>query len=188
MTSRRLKRAFDVTVESLCVSLFAIPWSIAHQAPLSSTIFWSLLKFMSIESLMPSNHLILCRPTLLLPSIFPSIRVFSNESVLCIMRWPKYWSFSFSIIPSKETPGLVSFSCMSFFLGSRMIYVAVCRPDSYCFDYCSFVTWSEVKAALKGETVPDSRPATPKSPPTRRVPPRGTTPRSLSPLERNIRS
>ena len=73
-----------------------------------STISWSLLKFMSIESVMPSNHLILCHPLLLLPSIFPSIRVFSNESVLRI-TWPKYWSFSFNISPSNEHPGLISF-------------------------------------------------------------------------------
>ena len=83
------------------------PWTAAHQASLSFTISWSLLKLMSIELVMPSNHLILGHP-LLLPSIFPSIRVFSNESVLCI-RWPKYWSFSFSISPSNERSWLVSF-------------------------------------------------------------------------------
>ena len=88
------------------VQLFVTPWIAAHQASLSSTISWSLLKLMSIESVMPSNHLILCRP-LLLPSIFPSIRVFSNESVLHI-RWPKNWSFSFSISPSNEYSGLIS--------------------------------------------------------------------------------
>ena len=81
------------------VQLFAPPWTTAHQASLSITNSWSIPKFMSIESVRPSNHLILCRPLLHLPSIFPSIRVFSNESVLCI-RWPKYWSFSFSISPS----------------------------------------------------------------------------------------
>ena len=86
----------------------AIPWTAACQAFLSITDSWSLLKLMSIESMMPSNHLILCHPLLLLPSIFPSIRVFSNESVLCI-RWPKYCSFSFSINPSKEYSGLISF-------------------------------------------------------------------------------
>ena len=80
----------------------------AHQASLSIPNSWSLLKLMSIESVMPSSHLILCRPLLLLPPIPPSIRVFSNESTLH-MRWPKYWSFSFSIIPSKEHPGLISF-------------------------------------------------------------------------------
>ena len=78
------------------------------QASLSITSSWSLFKLMSIESVMPSNHLILCCPLLLLPSIFPSIRVFSSESALC-MRWPKYWSFSFSISPSNEHPGLISF-------------------------------------------------------------------------------
>ena len=86
--------------------LIVTPQTAAHQASLS-TSSWSLLKLMSIESVMPSNHLILCRP-LLLPSIFPSIRVFSDESVLCI-RWPKYWSFSFSISPSNEYSGLISF-------------------------------------------------------------------------------
>ena len=84
------------------------PWATASQASLSFTIFWSLLKLMSIKSVMPSNHLILCHPRLLLPSIFPSIRVFSNESVLRI-RWPKYWSFNFSISPSSEYSGLISF-------------------------------------------------------------------------------
>ena len=88
--------------------LFATPWITAHQASLSITNTQSLLKLMSIESVMPSSHLILCRPLLLLPSIPPSIRVFSNESTLH-MRWPKYWSFSFVISPSKEHPGLISF-------------------------------------------------------------------------------
>ena len=91
-----------------CVRLFATPWTAAHQASLSITNSWSLLKFMSIESVMPPNHLILCCPLLLLPSIFPSIRVFSNESALHI-RWPKYWSFRFNISPSNEHPGLISF-------------------------------------------------------------------------------
>ena len=89
------------------VQLFATPWIAARQASLSITNYWSSLKLMSIELVMPSSHLILCRP-LLLPPIPPSIRVFSNESTFC-MRWPKYWSFSFSIIPSKEIPGLISF-------------------------------------------------------------------------------
>ena len=90
------------------VQLFVTPWTAAHQASLSITISQNLLKLMSIESVMPSNHLILCRPLLLPPSIFPSIRVFSNELVLCI-RWPKYWSFSFNISPSSEYSGLISF-------------------------------------------------------------------------------
>ena len=89
------------------VQLFATQWSTAHQASLSITNSWCLLKLMSIELVVPSNHLIFCHP-LLLPLIFPSIRVFSNESVLCI-KWPKYWSFSFSINPSKEYSGLISF-------------------------------------------------------------------------------
>ena len=96
------------SVQSLShVQLFATPWTAAHQASLYITNFWSLLKLMSIESVMPYNHLILCRPLLLLPSIFPNIRVFSNESVLHI-RWPKYWSFSFSISLSNEYSGLIS--------------------------------------------------------------------------------
>ena len=88
--------------------LFTTPWTVARQASLSFIISWSLLKFMSIELVMPSNHLILCCHLPLLRSIFPSIRVFSNESVLCI-RWPKYWSLSFSINPSNEYSGLISF-------------------------------------------------------------------------------
>ena len=97
------------SVQSLsCVQLFVTPWTTACQAPLSIANSQSLLKLMSIESVMPSNHLILCLPLLLLPSIFPSIRGFSNESVLCI-RWPKYWSCSFSISPSNEYLGLISF-------------------------------------------------------------------------------
>ena len=84
------------------------PWTAAYQTSLSITNYWSLLKLMPIELVMPSNHHILCRPLLLLPSIFPNIRVFSNESALHI-KWPNYWSFSFNISPSKEDPGLISF-------------------------------------------------------------------------------
>ena len=91
-----------------CIQLFVTPWTAARQASPSITNSESLLKLMSTVSVMPCNHLILCRPLLLLPSIFPSIRVFSSEPVLCI-RWPKYWSFSFSISPSNEHPGLISF-------------------------------------------------------------------------------
>ena len=91
------------------VQLFATPWTAAHQASLSITNSWSLPKLMSIELVMPSNYLILCCPLLLLPSIFPSNRVFSNEPVLRI-RWPKYWSLSFNISPSNEHPGLISFT------------------------------------------------------------------------------
>ena len=97
------------SIQSLsCVRLFETPWITACQASLSITISWSSLRLMSIESVMPSSHLILCHPLLLLPPIPPSIRVFSKESALR-MRWPKYWRFSFSIIPSKEIPGLISF-------------------------------------------------------------------------------
>ena len=95
------------SVTQLC--LFLTPWTAAYRASLSITNTQSSLKLMSIESVMPSNHLILWHPLFLLPSIFPSIRVFSNESALLI-RWPKYWSFSFSISPSNEHPGLISFS------------------------------------------------------------------------------
>ena len=96
------------SVQSLShVRLFATPWAAGRHASLSITTSQSLLKLMSSESVMPSNHLILCQPLLLLPSIFPSIRVFSSESVLHI-RWPKYWSFSFNISPSNEYSGLIS--------------------------------------------------------------------------------
>ena len=98
-----------ISVQSLSrVRLFSTPWTAAHHASLSITNSRSLLKLMSIESVMPSSHLILCHPLLLLPSIFPSNRVFSNESALLI-RWPKYWSFSFNLSPSSEHPGLISF-------------------------------------------------------------------------------
>ena len=97
------------SIQSLsCVWLFAAPWTAACQAYLSITNSWSLLKLKSIELVMPSNHLILCRPLLLPPSIFPNISVFSSELVLHI-RWPKYWGFSFSISPSNEYSGLISF-------------------------------------------------------------------------------
>ena len=103
-----LHLSLSVVAQSLThVPSFLTPWTAARQAFLPFTIFWSLLKFMSIELMMPSNILILCHP-LLLPSIFPSIRVFSNESALHI-RWPKYRSFSFNISPSNEHPGLISF-------------------------------------------------------------------------------
>ena len=97
------------SVQSLShIRLFATPWTAAHQASLSISNSQSLPKLMSTELVMPSNHLILCHPLLLLPSVFPSIRVFSSESAFRIM-WPKYWSFSFSISPSNEHPGLISF-------------------------------------------------------------------------------
>ena len=97
------------SVQSLSrVQLFATPWTAACQASLSITNSWSLLKLMSIELVMPSNHLILCHPLLLLPSIFPSIRIFSDESALRI-GWPKDWTFSFNISPTNEHPGLISF-------------------------------------------------------------------------------
>ena len=103
----KLKYVFVVQLLSH-VQLFGLPWTGAHQASLSFTISQSLFRFMSIEFLMPINHLILCCPFLLSPSVFPSIRVFSNESTLCI-RWPKYWNFSFSISSSSEYSGLISF-------------------------------------------------------------------------------
>ena len=97
------------SVQSLsCVQFYATQWTAACQASLFITNAWSLLKLMSIKSVMSSNHLILCHPLLLLRSIFPSIRIFSNESVLHL-RWPKYWSFSFSVSPSNEYSGLISF-------------------------------------------------------------------------------
>ena len=126
------------SVQSLsCVRLFATPWIVVRQASLSTTNSWSLLKLISIESVMPSNHLILYRPLLLLPSIFTSIRVFSKESVLRI-RWPKYWSFSFSISPANEYSQLISFSmdlgCISLqFKGlSRVFNTRVQKHQFFC--------------------------------------------------------
>ena len=108
-TNNIVDQLLIVVVQSLShVRLFVTPWTVAHQTSLPFTISRSLLKLMSIEWVMPSNHLILCRPLLLPPSIFPGIRVFSKESVLHI-RWPKYWSFSFNVSPSNEYSGLISF-------------------------------------------------------------------------------
>ena len=107
-TAETLDLVFSSVQSFSRVQLFATPWTAAHQPSLSITNSWSLLELMSTESVTPSNHLILCHPLLLLPSIFPSIRVFPNESVLQI-RWPKYWSFSFNISPSNEYSGLISF-------------------------------------------------------------------------------
>ena len=100
--------AIDIVQSLSHVQLFSAPWTSANRSSVSFTNSWSLLKLMSIESVMLSNHLILCHPLLLLPSIFPSIKVFSNESVFCI-RWPEYWNFSLSISPSNEYLGLISF-------------------------------------------------------------------------------
>ena len=108
MHSRIYRSELFCVQSSSHIQIFAIPWTAACQASLSFTISQSLLKLMSIKSVMPSNHLILCGPLLLLSSIFPSITIFSNESVLRI-RWPKYWSFSFSISPSNEYSGLTFF-------------------------------------------------------------------------------
>ena len=105
--NRILSQSVSQSIQSLSlVQLFATPWTVACQASLPNTKSWSLLKLMLIKLVMPSNHLILCCPLLLLPSIFPSIRVFSSELVLPI-RWPKYWSFSFSISPSNEYSGRI---------------------------------------------------------------------------------
>ena len=110
LSGYKLSTALVSSVQCSCsvMSDSVTPWTAAYQDSLSITNFWSLLKFMFIESVMPPNHLILCWPLPLLPSIFPSIRVFSNESGLHI-RWPKYWSFSFNISPSNEYSGLISF-------------------------------------------------------------------------------
>ena len=122
------KAVVAVVVQSLShVQLFVTSWTASHQASLSFTISQSLLKLMSIESAMPSNHLILCRPLLLPSSIFPSIRVFSNESVLRI-RWPKYWSFSFSTTPSNEYSGLISFRMDWFDLLQNGLVGSPCSP------------------------------------------------------------
>ena len=120
------------SVQSLsCVQLFVIAWIAARQASLSITNSWSSRKLMSIESVMPSSHLILCCPLLLLPQIPPSIRVFSNESTLG-MKWPKYWSSSFSVIPSKEHPGLISFKWTSCPISLQEVVKSTC-PSRFCF-------------------------------------------------------
>ena len=106
--SQKMFQSF-VVIQSLSpVQLFVTSWTAAHHILFSFTISWSLFKLMSIESMMPPNHLILCNILLFLPSIFPSIGIFCNESAVCI-RWPKYWSFTFSISPSNEYSGLISF-------------------------------------------------------------------------------
>jgi len=160
---------WSIVVQLLsCVWLLATPWTASCQASLSITNSWSLLKLMSIESVMPSNHLIFCHPLFLLPSIFPSISIFSNESVLCI-RWPKYWSFSFSISPYNEYSGLISFrsdwfdllavqeTLKGWFFGrfvtvwriqttnliSRIIdYQGTCDPCHYCVLLLRPQTWN----------------------------------------------
>ena len=114
-----ISKVLSVQFSGSVVSDSATLWIAEQQASLYITNFWSLLKLMSIESVMPSNHLVLCCPLLLLPSIFPSIRVFTNELILCI-RWPNYWSFSFSISPSNGYSGLISFRIDWFkFLGPK---------------------------------------------------------------------
>ena len=131
------------SVQSLShVWLFATPWITACQASLSITNSWSSLRLMSIKSVMPSSHLILCRPLLLLPPIPPSIRVFSNELALC-MRWPKYWSFSFSIIPSKEHPGLISFR-MDWLdlLAVQLLDMEIENPHHIC-SYLLHLPWKQ---------------------------------------------
>ena len=119
---------------------FATPWTAACQDSMFFTISWSLLKLMSIESMMPSNHLILCHPLLLLPSIFPNIRVFSNKSALPI-RWPKYWSFSFSMRPSNEYSGLISFRTDWFdLLAVQVILKNLLQHHSSVLQHSAFFT------------------------------------------------
>ena len=145
-----LKR--DIVVQLLShVQLFVTPWTAAHQASLSFTLYQSLRKLLSIKSVMPSNHLIFCCPFLLLPSIFPSIRVFSNELALCI-RWPKYWSISFSISPSNEYSGLTGLiSLPSNSLALSFLYGPVLTSihdywENHSFDYTDLCQQSDVSA------------------------------------------
>ena len=121
------------------VQFFVTPWIATHQASLSITSSRSLLKLMPLESVMPSSHLIPCHPLLLLPPIPPSIRVFSNESILC-MRWPKYWSFSFSISPSNEHPGLIS---------SRMDRLDLLAVPYTLLNIFSIFSWKSPLHAIK---------------------------------------
>jgi len=138
--------------------LFETPWIAAHQASLSFTISWSLLKLMSIESMMPSNHLILFHPLFHLPSIFPSIRIFSNELGLWI-RWPKYWSFSFSISPSSEYSGLISFRIDWFYvlavqgtlkslLQHHSLKALILQHSAFLWSNCHIHTWLLKKPQL----------------------------------------
>ena len=136
LASQSLPRKFGSIQKLRPVQLFATPWTAELQASMSITNSRSPPKPMSIESVMPSNHLILCRPLLLPPSIFPSIRVFSDESVLCT-RWPKYWGFSFSIGPSNEHPGLISFRWTSWislqFKGLLRVFSNTTVQKHQCF-------------------------------------------------------
>ena len=128
------------------VRLFATPWTAACQASLSITNSRSLPKLMPIESVMPSSHLILCHPLLLLPSIFPNIRVFSNESVLCI-RWPKYWSFSFNISPSNEHPGPISLRIAWLDL---LVAAAAAKSLQLCPTLCDPIDSSPLGSSVPG--------------------------------------
>ena len=131
---------FFSSLQSLsCIQLLEILWTAAHQASLSITNSQSLLKLMSIKSVMPSNHVILCCPLLLLPSIFPSIRVFSSESVIHI-RWSKYWCFSFSISPSNEYSGLISFGIEWFDLLYLEYKRAISKPNAQDLRPCPFTS------------------------------------------------
>ena len=141
------------SVQSLSrVRIFATPWTAAHQASLSITNSWSLLGLMSIELVMPSNHLILCR-SLLPPSTLPSIRIFSNELALRI-RWPKYWSFSFKISPSNEHPGLISFrmdwlDLLAYFLFSFTYFINKCQMNTFI----DFFTITMISHSLRYDAV-----------------------------------
>ena len=153
---------FVVVVQLLSlIQHFATPWTAAHQASLSFTISWSLLKLMSIELVMPSNHVILCCPLLFLPSIFPSIGVFSNELVLHI-RWPMYWSFSFSISPSNEYSGFISFKVDWFdFLSAQGTLKSLLQHHSSKASilWCSafFVVQHSHPHIITGKTIPLTR-------------------------------
>ena len=150
------------------VRLFVTPWTAARQASLSITNSQSLLKLMSIESVMPSNHLILCHPLLLLPSIFPSIRVFSNESALRI-RWPKYWSFSFNISPSDEHPGLISFTQQVQFSSVTQSCPTLCDPMGCTTPgfpvHHQLLELAQTHVHWVGNGIQSSHPLSPPSPP-----------------------
>ena len=137
MESQTCLGASQSSVQSLSrVWLFATPWTTARQASLSITNSWSSLKLTSIESVIPSSHLSLCHALVLQSSIFPSIRVFSNESALRI-RWPKYWSFRFNISPSNEHPGLISFRMDWLELETTLILPYLCSHAKCCYHHCN---------------------------------------------------